>query len=94
VGGRVLEQGREAGSARRRRTNVTPFPADDVSVDFARGRLNGSHLPDLVVSRSETRFHLVEKAARGFKDTVKPNPGYFCTIRAKFDVPPDYLHQS
>ena len=26
---------------------------------------------------------------RGFKDTVKANPGYFTTIRAKFDLPPD-----
>ncbi|MFZ1065512.1 MAG: multicopper oxidase domain-containing protein, partial [Pseudolabrys sp.] len=24
---------------------------------------------------------------RGFKDTVKVNPGYFTTIRAKFDLP-------
>jgi hypothetical protein len=41
----------------------TPFPADDVSVDFARGRLNGSELPAyLVVSPREKRFHLVAKA--------------------------------
>ena len=26
---------------------------------------------------------------RGFKDTVKANPGYFTTIRAKFDLPRD-----
>jgi spore coat protein A len=26
---------------------------------------------------------------RGFKDTVKANPGYFTTIRAKFDLPAD-----
>jgi spore coat protein A len=26
-------------------------------------------------------------AERGFKDTVKANPGYFTTIRAKFDLP-------
>jgi len=25
---------------------------------------------------------------RGFKDTVKANPGYFTTVRAKFDLPP------
>jgi hypothetical protein len=24
---------------------------------------------------------------RGFKDTVKANPGYFTRIRAKFDLP-------
>jgi hypothetical protein len=24
---------------------------------------------------------------RGFKDTVKANPGYFTTIRARFDLP-------
>jgi len=24
---------------------------------------------------------------RGFKDTVKANPGYFTTIRAKFELP-------
>jgi spore coat protein A, manganese oxidase len=35
---------------------------------------------------------------RGFKDTVKVNPGYFTTIRAKFDLPAavtapqDYVH--
>lgn len=35
---------------------------------------------------------------RGFKDTVKANPGYFTTIRAKFDLPTgvtppqDYVH--
>jgi spore coat protein A len=26
---------------------------------------------------------------RGFKDTVKANPGYFTTIRAKFELPKD-----
>jgi spore coat protein A len=26
---------------------------------------------------------------RGFKDTVKANPGYFTTIRAKFELPTD-----
>ena len=25
---------------------------------------------------------------RGFKDTVKANPGYFTTIRARFELPP------
>jgi spore coat protein A len=35
---------------------------------------------------------------RGFKDTVKANPGYFTRIRAKFDLPTgvlapqDYVH--
>ena len=35
---------------------------------------------------------------RGFKDTVKANPGTFTTIRAKFDLPAgvtapeDYVH--
>jgi spore coat protein A, manganese oxidase len=28
-----------------------------------------------------------DPAERGFKDTVKVNPGYFTTIRAKFDLP-------
>ena len=28
---------------------------------------------------------------RGFKDTVKANPGYFTTIRAKFDLPEDVI---
>jgi spore coat protein A len=28
-----------------------------------------------------------EPTERGFKDTVKANPGYFTTIRAKFDLP-------
>jgi hypothetical protein len=43
----------------------TPFPADDVSVDFAKGKLNGPQPADfLVVSPKEARFHLVEEAAR------------------------------
>ena len=28
-----------------------------------------------------------DRSERGFKDTVKANPGYFTTIRAKFDLP-------
>jgi len=28
-----------------------------------------------------------DPSERGFKDTVKANPGYFTTIRAKFDLP-------
>ena len=43
----------------------TPFPVDDGSVDFAKGRLTGSQVGTfLVVSPSETRFHLVDEAAR------------------------------
>jgi hypothetical protein len=43
----------------------TPFPADDVSVDLASGRLNGAQPADfLVLSPTETRFHLVQGAAR------------------------------
>jgi hypothetical protein len=43
----------------------TPFPADDVSVDFAKGKLTGPQPADfLVVSPKEARFHLVEEAAR------------------------------
>jgi hypothetical protein len=39
----------------------TPFPADDVSVDFAKGRLDGREPSDfLVVSPNDPRFHLVE----------------------------------
>ena len=30
-----------------------------------------------------------EPEERGFKDTVKANPGQFTTIRAKFDLPTD-----
>jgi spore coat protein A len=30
---------------------------------------------------------LPEPDERGFKDTVKANPGYFTTIRARFDLP-------
>ena len=39
-----------------------------------------------------------EPEERGYKDTVKANPGYFTTIRAKFDLPTgvsapqDYVH--
>jgi spore coat protein A len=28
-----------------------------------------------------------DSSERGFKDTVKANPGYFTIIRAKFDLP-------
>jgi spore coat protein A, manganese oxidase len=28
---------------------------------------------------------------RGFKDTVKVNPGYFTLIRARFDLPPGVI---
>ena len=42
----------------------TPFPADDVSVDFAAGKLTGPQPAGfLVVSPNEARFHLVERAA-------------------------------
>jgi hypothetical protein len=42
----------------------TPFPADDVSVDFAEGRLDGPQPTDfLVVSPNEPRFHLLEAEA-------------------------------
>ena len=27
------------------------------------------------------------RRSAGFKDTVKANPGYFTTVRAKFDLP-------
>jgi hypothetical protein len=41
-------------------TTFSPFPADRVSIDYLDGRLRGS-IPsaDLVVSESETRFHLL-----------------------------------
>jgi hypothetical protein len=43
----------------------TPFPVDDVSVDFARGRLTGPQPAKfLLVSPKEARFRLVEQSAR------------------------------
>jgi hypothetical protein len=43
----------------------TPFPADDVSVDFAKGELNGPQPADfLLVSPKEARFHLREQSVR------------------------------
>ena len=43
----------------------TPFPVDDVSVDFAGGKLSGPQPADfLVVSPKEARFRLVEETAR------------------------------
>ena len=43
----------------------TPFPVDDVSIDFERGKLNGPQPADfLLVSPREARFHLVEQAVR------------------------------
>jgi len=41
----------------------TPFPADDVSVDYTSGTLRGSQPSDyLVVSPGESRFHVLEAA--------------------------------
>jgi hypothetical protein len=41
----------------------TPFPTDDVSVDYETGTLRGPQPSDyLVVSPSETRFHLLDSA--------------------------------
>jgi hypothetical protein len=41
----------------------TPFPAEDVSIDYATGALRGPQPSDyLVVSPGETRFHVVESA--------------------------------
>jgi hypothetical protein len=43
----------------------TPFPVDDVMVDFARGRLTGPQPTNfLVLSPKEARFRLVEETAR------------------------------
>jgi hypothetical protein len=43
----------------------TPFPVNDVSVDFSRGRLSGPQPTNfLVVSPKEARFRLVEDTAR------------------------------
>jgi hypothetical protein len=43
----------------------TPFPVDDVSVDFESGRLLGAPQSDyLVVAPTEVRFHLAEAGAR------------------------------
>jgi len=43
----------------------TPFPVDDVSVDFEAGELVGAKPSDfLVVTPRETRFHLAEASAR------------------------------
>jgi hypothetical protein len=43
----------------------TPFPVDDVSVDFRAGKLLGAEPSDfLVVAPGETRFHLAEAGAR------------------------------
>ncbi len=42
----------------------TPFPVDDVSVDFGAGELRGAQPSDfLVVTPRETRFHLAEAGA-------------------------------
>src|SRR6266508_2638590 len=43
----------------------TPFPVDEVSVDFRAGRLLGAQPSDfLVVAPRETRFHLAEAGGR------------------------------
>jgi hypothetical protein len=43
----------------------TPFPVDDVYVDFGEGRLNGPQPADfLLVSPKEARFHLRERSVR------------------------------
>lgn len=35
----------------------------------------------------ERFWRIVDRALQSYKDTVKANPGYFTTIRAKFDLP-------
>ncbi len=53
----------------------------------------GFHCPSRVrdsprCARSGQHFrHTQDATERGFKDTVKANPGYFTTVRAKYDLP-------
>jgi hypothetical protein len=58
----------------------TPFPADRGAIDLNRGRLLGARGDFLVVARTDSRFHLVERQTRSSDVThlrlVRPTPDY------------------
>ena len=63
----------------------TPFNAD--AYQAAYGGPNG--VPGNIdpIPFATGPMLLPEPTERGFKDTVKANPGYFTTVRAKYDLP-------
>ena len=64
----------------------TPFDADAYQAAVRRPeRRPRRDRPDAVRDRPDASPP--DPTERGFKDTVKANPGYFTTIRAKFDLP-------
>ena len=48
---------------------------------------HSSELPEYKSRMANDPCCLPEPVERGFKDTVKANPGYFTTIRGRFDLP-------
>jgi len=64
----------------------TPFDADGYQVTY--GGPNG--VPGGIDPSPFATGPMLppDPTERGFKDTVKANPGYFTTVRAKFDLPP------
>jgi spore coat protein A, manganese oxidase len=74
----------------------TPFDVEAYGVAFeGPNGVTGGHDPRPFATGPEEPADPTE---RGFKDTVKANPGYFTRIRAKFDLPTgvmppqDYVH--
>jgi spore coat protein A len=65
----------------------TPFNVDAYQADF------GDPITGAVPGGIDPRDYATgpmeppDPTERGFKDTTKANPGYFTTIRAKFDLP-------
>jgi spore coat protein A len=63
----------------------TPFNVEAYEEEFeGRNGVTGGHDPSSFATGPE---ELPDPTERGFKDTVKVNPGYFTRIRAKFDLP-------
>jgi spore coat protein A len=64
----------------------TPFDAD--AYQAAYGGVNGGVPGGIDPNPFATGpMEPADPTERGFKDTVKVNPGYFTTVRAKYDLP-------
>ena len=62
----------------------TPFDVDAYEAATAGERRPGRDRPDTFATGP---MDPPAPEERGFKDTVKANPGHFTTIRAKFELP-------
>jgi spore coat protein A len=66
-------------------TGRTPFDADAYTKAY--GGADGVPGGSARHRSPPGRMHPPAPDERGYKDTVKANPGYYTTIRAKFDLP-------